>query len=383
MKYLPLVWAGLWRKRARTILTLLSVAAAFLLFGILHGVTATFDDIVAQIGDERLRTMSRVNLLESLPLAQLPQIETVPGVRQVAYYSIFFGYYREPDNGIDIGAISAERFFKAFPEVVVPEDQKAAMLRTRTGALVGKDLAEEHGWKVGDRVPLRSRRDTRKDGLEDWTFEIVGLYEFEDDVYPAEEFWIHHEYFDEARTFGNGTVNFYFEVIDDPNRAAAISEEIDGLFVNSSDQTQTMSEKEWVRAQINQIGNIEFFVNAIIGAVLSTLLFLTGIIMWQSVRERIPELAVLKTYGFRDGTLITLVCIESLILCGVAAVVGLGLAGTVLPMIFKSLGAPALPTPLTIIVTGFVAAVLLALVSAATPVWLVRRLNVVDALAGR
>ena len=136
MKYLPLVWAGLWRKRARTILTLLSVAAAFLLFGILHGVTATFDDIVAQIGDERLRTMSRVNLLESLPLAQLPQIETVPGVRQVAYYSIFFGYYREPDNGIDIGAISAERFFKAFPEVVVPEDQKAAMLRTRTGALV-------------------------------------------------------------------------------------------------------------------------------------------------------------------------------------------------------------------------------------------------------
>lgn len=383
MKYLPLVWAGLWRKRARTILTLLSVAAAFLLFGILHGVTATFDDIVAQIGDERLRTMSRVNLLESLPLAQLPQIETVPGVRQVAYYSIFFGYYREPDNGIDIGAISAERFFKAFPEVVVPEDQKAAMLRTRTGALVGKDLAEEHGWKVGDRVPLRSRRDTRKDGLEDWTFEIVGLYEFEDDVFPAEEFWIHHEYFDEARTFGNGTVNFYFEVIDDPNRAAAISEEIDGLFVNSSDQTQTMSEKEWVRAQINQIGNIEFFVNAIIGAVLSTLLFLTGIIMWQSVRERIPELAVLKTYGFRDGTLITLVCIESLILCGVAAVVGLGLAGTVLPMIFKSLGAPALPTPLTIIVTGFVAAVLLALVSAATPVWLVRRLNVVDALAGR
>jgi putative ABC transport system permease protein len=383
MKYLPLVWAGLWRKRARTILTLLSVAAAFLLFGILHGVTATFDDIVAQIGDERLRTASRVNILESLPLAHLPQIETISGVKDVAYYSIFFGYYQEPQNDIGVGAISAERFFKAYPEVVVPAEQKAAMLRTRTGAIVGKDLAEEHGWKIGDRVPVRSNRDTRKDGLEEWTFEIVGLYEFEDDVFPADEFWINHEYFDEERTFGNGTVNFYFEVIDDPNRAAAISEEIDGLFVNSPNQTQTMSEKEWVRTQINQVGNIEFFVNSIIGAVLSTLLFLTGIIMWQSVRERIPELAVLKTYGFRDGTLITLVCIESLILCGAAAVVGLGLAGTVLPMIFKSLGAPALPTPLTIIVTGLVAAVLLALVSAATPVWLVRRLNVVDALAGR
>ena len=383
MKYLPLVWAGLGRKRARTILTLLSVAAAFLLFGILHGVTATFDDIIAQIGEERLRTMSRVNLLESLPIAQLPQIESVPGVQQVAYYSIFFGYYREPDNGLDVGAISAERFFKAFPEIVIPEEQKAAMLRTRTGALIGKALAEEQKWKIGDRVPLRSRRDTRKDGLEDWTFEIVGIYEFKDDAFPAEEFWINYEYFDETRTFGNGTVNFYFEVIDNPNNAATISEAIDGLFVNSSNQTQTMSEKEWVRTQINQIGDVEFFVNAIIGAVLSTLLFLTGIIMWQSIRERIPELAVLKTYGFRDGTLITLVCIESLILCGAAAVVGLGLAATVLPSIFKTLGAPALPTPLTIIVTGFVAAVVLAFVSAATPVWLVRRLNVVDALAGR
>ena len=383
MKYLPLVWAGLWRKRARTILTLLSVAAAFLLFGILHGVTATFDDIIAQIGEERLRTMSRVNLLESLPIAQLPQIESVPGVQQVAYYSIFFGYYREPDNGLDVGAISAERFFKAFPEIVIPEEQKAAMLRTRTGALIGKALAEEQKWKIGDRVPLRSRRDTRKDGLEDWTFEIVGIYEFKDDAFSAEEFWINYEYFDETRTFGNGTVNFYFEVIDNPNNAATISEAIDGLFVNSSNQTQTMSEKEWVRTQINQVGDIEFFVNAIIGAVLSTLLFLTGIIMWQSIRERIPELAVLKTYGFRDGTLITLVCIESLILCGAAAVVGLGLAATVLPSIFKTLGAPALPTPLTIIVTGFVAAVVHAFVSAATPVWLVRRLNIVDALAGR
>ena len=383
MRYFPLVWAGLWRKPARTILTLLSVAAAFLLFGILHGVTATFDDIIAQIGDERLRTMSRVNLLESLPLAHLPQIEAVPGVTKVAYYSIFFGYYREPDNGIDIGAISAERFFAAFPEVIVPEQQRAAMLRTRTGALVGKDLAEEHGWKVGDRVPLRSRRDTRKDGLEDWTFEIVGLYEFEDDVFPAEEFWINYEYFDEARTFGNGTVNFYFEVIDDPNRAAAVSEAIDALFVNSSDQTQTMSEKEWVRTQINQIGDIQFFVNAIIGAVLFTLLFLTGNTMMQSIRERIPELAVLKTYGFSDRTLVALVCAEALILCGTAAVAGLALASLVLPSIFAALGAPALPTPLSIILTGFAAAVLVAIISAATPVWRVRRLNVVDALAGR
>jgi len=383
MKYFPLVWAGLWRKRVRTILTLFSVAAAFLLFGILHGVTATFDDIIDQIGEERLRTMSRVNILEPMPLAHLPRIESVAGVQKVAYYSIFFGYYQEPANDIGIGAISVERFFAAFPEVVIPEDQLATMLRTRTGAVIGKDLAEEYGWKIGDRVPLRSQRDTREDGLEDWTFEIVGIYEFEDTAFPSEEFWINYDYFDEARTFGNGTVNFYFEVIDDPNRAAAISEEVDALFVNSPNQTQTQSEKEWVRAQINQIGDVEFFVNSIIFAVLFTLLFLTGNTMMQSIRERIPELAVLKTYGYGDGTIMALVCAEALLLCVVAALVGLAAAGTVLPSIFASMGAPALPTPPAIIATGFGIAVLVALLSAAPPVWRVRRLNVVDALAGR
>lgn len=383
MKYFPLVWAGLWRKKIRTILTLLSVAVAFVLFGILHSVTATFDDVIAQIGDERLRTVSRVNLLEPLPLAYLAQIENLVGVESVAYYSIFFGYYQEPTNGIGVGAISVERFFSAFTEIVLPPEQRDAMLRTRTGAIIGKDLAVERGWNVGDRIPLRSRRDVRKDGLEDWTFEVVGIYQFADAAFPANEFWINYDYFDEARTFGNGTVNFYFARIDDPNRAAQISEEIDALFANSSNQTQTQSEKEWIRGQINQIGDIEFFVNAIIGAVLFTLLFLTGNTMMQSVRERTPEFAVLKTYGYGTGTVMSLVCAEALILCVAAALVGIAVAASVFPSVFSSIGAPAWPMPLSVVVLGAGIAVLLAFASAAPPVWRVRRLNVVDALAGR
>ena len=383
MKYLPLVWAGLWRKKARTVLTLLCVATAFVLFGILHGVTATFDDVVDRIGEERLRMTSRVNLLEPLPLAYLPRIESVAGVEAVAYYSIFFGYYQEPGEGIGVGAISTARFFEAFPELVLPEEQREAMLRTRTGALIGKDLAEERGWKIGDRIPIRSARIERKDGAAEWTFEIVGIYSFAEDAFAARELWIDHDYFDEARAGGNGTVNFFFMTIDDPNRSGAIAEQVDALFANSSSPTQTQSEKEWVRSQINQVGDIEFFVNAIIGAVLFTLLFLTGNTMMQSVRERVPELAVLKTYGFGDGLVMTLVCIESLVLCAAAALAGLAVASAALPGVFASLGAPALPTPLSVVAIGLGVAVALAIASAAVPVWRVRRMNLVDALAGR
>ncbi|HEU4618428.1 MAG TPA: ABC transporter permease, partial [Gammaproteobacteria bacterium] len=316
MKLLPLVWAGLWRKRARTVLTLFSVAVAFVLFGSLHSVTGSLDNVIQSIDADRLRTVSRVNLLEPIPLAYLPQIESVKGVEKVAYYSIVFGYYQEPSNSIGVGAISAERFFDAFSkDLVLPEEQRAAMLHTRTGAVIGKDLAEKYGWKIGDRVPIRSARDVRKDGAAEWTFDVVGIYSIKGDAGDADEFWINYDYFDEERAAQNGTVNFYFERIADPSRAADVSASIDALFLNSTSPTQTQSDKEWVRAQINQIGDIKFFVNAIVGAVLFALLFLTGNTMMQSVRERIPELAVLKTYGYGDGLVISLVCAEALLLC--------------------------------------------------------------------
>lgn len=381
MKYLILVWAGLWRKRVRTILSLLSIAVAFLLYGILDSVTASFDDVIAEMSDTRLRTMSRVNILEALPLAHMSQIENVDGVRGVAHYTIFFGYYQDPSDGIGIGAISSERFLDAFPEVALPDEQREAFLRTRTGAIVGRDMMEEQGWSIGDPIPVTSRRWAQRDGSYDWTFEIVGIYEYEG--FPATEMWVHYDYFDEARATGNGTVNFFFERIDQPERGADIGDALDRLFLNSPNETQTYSEKEWVRSQINQVGDIEFFVNAIIGAVLFTLLFLTSNTMMQSVRERIPELAVLKTYGFSDAAVIALVCAEALILCCLAASVGLAIASVVFPDIFVAIGAPALPMPASIVVLGLGLAVLLALISAATPAWRVRRLSLVDALAGR
>lgn len=381
MKYFTLVWAGLWRKRARTILTLLSISVAFLLYGILDSVTASFDDVIAEMSDTRLRIMSRVNILEPLPIAHMPQIEAVDGVLGVGHYTIFFGYYQDPSNGIGVGAISSASFLEAFTEVNLPTEQREAFLRTRTGAIVGRDLAEEEGWQIGDQVPVTSRRWAQRDGSSDWTFEIAGIYDFGD--LPANELWVHYDYFDEARASGNGTVNMYFARIDDPARGARISEAIDGLFLNSSAETQSQSEQEWLRAQINQIGDIEFFVNAIIGAVLFTLLFLTSNTMMQSVRERIPELAVLKTYGFTDGAVIALVCAESLILCLAAAGIGLAIASAVFPSIFAMMDAPALPMPLSVIAIGAGLAILLALISAAVPAWRVSRLNVVDALAGR
>ena len=385
MKYFILVWAGLWRRPLRTILTLLSVIVAFLLYGTLHGVTSSFDDAIDQMSDTRLRVQSRVNLIESLPIAYLPQIEALPGVDGVGYYQALVAYYQEPRNALQVGAVGLDGFLDVYPEIVVPEDQIEAMRQTRTGALVGRDLAEEWGWNVGDRVTLRSQVFTHADGSDVWDFDIAGVYEFDEAFgdFAAQEIYVHFDYFDEARIQNPGMVLLYFVKVDNVERAAAIGQRIDAMFENSRFATQTLNEKDWVRSQIQRVGNIDFFVNAIIGAVFFTLLFLTGNTMWQSVRERIPELAVLKTYGFGNATIVGLVAAESLLLCVSAAGIALAAAATFFPQIFRSMGIGGLPLPASVIALGLAIGVLVAIVSALPPAWLAQRLNVVDALARR
>jgi putative ABC transport system permease protein len=383
VKYLPLVWAGLWRKRVRTVLTLICVALAFTLFGALHGVSAAISGIVDAMSDTRLRIMSRVNITQPLPLAHVARIATVPGVEGVSYYNFFAGYYQEPGNGVDVGAIDVETFDAIYPEIQLEPKFVEAMKQTRNGALVGEDLAAERGWKIGDRIPLGSAVWTRKDGGNAWDFEIVGTYRSPSGKVPTTELWMNYAYFDEARANANGTVTLIFVKIADASRAAQISETIDALFANSMNETQTQNEKDWLRGQIAQIGDLGFFINAIIVAVMFTLLFLTGNTMAQSVRERIPELAVLKTYGFSDAAVMTLVLVEALLLCAVAAGIGLGIAALISPAIYREIGAGGLALPWSVVAIGLGLSALVALVSALAPAWRVQRLNIVDALAGR
>jgi len=383
MKYFPLVWAGLWRKPVRLILTLLSVVVAFVLFGVLHGVTAAIDDIINQMSDTRLRIQSKVSLAEPLPLAYLARIESVKGVEGVGYYAWFGGYYQDLNNQISVGAVDVDRLHSMFPELELKDEYAAAMRKTRNGALVGRDLAATRGWKIGDRIPLKSSIFMRKDGAPEWDFEIVGIYGFGDGKVPTNELWFNYAYFDEARTFGNGTVSLYFAKIADPKSSGPVSEAIDQLFANSTFETQTLNERDWLRGRIAQIGDMQFFVNAIVAAVLFTLLFLTGNTMMQSVRERIPELAVLKTYGFGNAAIMSLVFGEALLICVVAAGIGVGIAAALSPMIYRQIGAGGISFPLSVVGAGIAIAAAVAVVSSLPPARRVQTLNVVDALAGR
>ena len=385
MKYLPLLWAGLWRKPIRTVLTVLSIAVAFLLFGVLNGVISGFDNALSTMSETRLRVMNRANILEMMPISYESQIARVEGVRNVSHLVILVAYYQDPKNGFSAAALAIEPFVAMFPEIKVPADQLDALRRTRTGALVGVDLAKRFNWHIGDRITLHSMNWIQEDGSPEWTFDIVGFCNAgpDDDHVFANELYFNYDYLDAARATGKGTVHQYAVSIDNASRASEIALAIDRLFANSSAETTTLNEREYVIAQIRQVGDVRMFVNSIIGAVLFTLLFLAGNTMSQSVRDRIPELGVLKTLGFSDTAVWLLVVAEASVLCLIAAAVGLAIAAAVFPSVFGALNFTS-PMPLSprVWATGFCIALLLAALSATIPASRARRLTIVEALSG-
>lgn len=385
MKFFPLVWSQLWRKPARTTLTLLSLVTAFLLLGLLEAANSLFNLGTVNLSAPLLITQARVSFTSPLPMRLLPQIEAVPGVAVVSYSQFFGGIYQDQKNFFPQFAVMPERWLTAFSECALPEAQAQAWKQTRTGAIVGKQLAERFGWKVGDRIPLVSQIWPQKDGTRAWAFDLVGIIDnrTEDSCPRLNNMYIRFDYFDEARQFGQGSAGIFVLRISDPDLAGAIAQQVDAMFENSPDETKTQTEKDFTLNFSRQVGNLSLILNAILGAVFFTILLLTGNTMAQAVRERIPELAVLKTLGFTDGRVMRMVLAESLLMCTIGGMAGMLLATATATFMGRSLF--QIPIHIGLPIWGLAAGsmILLGLVVGLPPALRAQRLSIVDALAGR
>ncbi len=383
MKYFRLVWAGLWRKKVRTILTMLSIVFAFLLFGLLQGINQGFNQQLQRLDVDRMYVTPRNGQADPLPISYYEQIKAIPGVKAVAPWTYFGGYFQDARNPIPAFATEARALFEVYKELEIKPEYLDAMEKTRTGALVRDTLAAKYGWKIGDRVPIGTSIWTQKSGGSTWYLDIVGTFGASAYGGGFPSFYLNQSYFSEAAAFGNHQTSLYVLRVEDPRQAASVASAIDTKFENSNAETRTESESAMMQRQLKQVADINFIANTIAGAVIFTLLFLTANTMMQSVRERTSELAVLKTLGFSDGKVLVMVLVEALMLCLFAAAIGLFLAGAVFtaPQLRAVLGALGMPT--IVLVMGGAIAVGLALVSGLPPAWRAKRLNIVEALAVR
>lgn len=386
MKYLSLIWASLFRSKTRTLLTLLSVVAAFLLFGMLDAVRVAFNAGGSVAGADRMVVASRLSITQMLPYRLTPQIEAVPGVEKVAFAAWFGGIYQDPKNFFPNFSVGPN-YFELYPEYALPKSHLAAYQADRSGAVVGKSLADRFGWKIGDTIPLQATIFPKKDGSNAWPLTLRGIFELKDSKRKGEEqqLLFHWEYFDEANQFVNGEVGWYTVKLADAKQADRVAQAIDAISANSDHETKTQTEQAFNQAFAKQFADIGLIVTAIMGAVFFTLLLLTGNTMAQAVRERIPELAVLKTIGFTNRSVLWLVLAESVLLVVLGGVIGLLLAMAIMPGVSAaSRGMIQLPTvPAETWAVGIGLMVLIGVVVGLLPAIRGMRLNIVDALAGR
>ncbi len=384
LRFLPLVWAGMWRKPGRAALALVQILLAFALFGLLQGWQSGVMSSIAHIGADLLSVQPREGFGD-LPRAYLDRIRQVPGVRLVDLANYFNVSYQNPKQHFLVIATMPRAWAEFTADVIVSPAAVGALERTRTGAIVGDALMRKYGLKVGQQLPVQSAV-MQRDGSTTWSFEIVGTLRMKDaDARGNSTFIvINNDYYDEARAQGTGMVGQYLVRVRDSRQANAVAAAIDVMFANSSYETRTQPTREVAQQTMRSIGDINLVIRAIIGAVLFSLLFSVSALLMQSVRERTSELAVLKAVGYSDRAVAALLVTEAALLCLISAALGLAVSWFLFWIAARIHFWPQyIQLTASVLGLGAALALLLAVVSALLPAWLGSRLPVARAMAGR
>jgi putative ABC transport system permease protein len=382
MKYLPLIFRNLTRRKIRTVFTTGSIFIAFLLFGVLMALKAAFSMGVEVAGADRLMMIHKVSFIQPLPLSYRARIQAVEGVTLVTHASWFGGIYQDTSNFFANMAVDPETWLEMYPEFTLPEEQKQAWFSNRTGAIVGIDLANRFGWKVGDRIPLKATIYQKRDGSP-WEFTIEGIYDSPVAGADKTQFFFHYDYLNEALqgTIMADVVGWYLARVEDPAQADLVARRMDALFANSPAETKTATEKVFASDFAKQVGDIGAIVTAIAAIVILFILFVAGNAMAQSIRERTNELAILKTLGFTDGKVLAMVLLESSVVAVVGGGLGLGLAALIIAQGDPTGGfLPIFYFPPRDLVLGVALVFVLGVLSGLVPALQAGRLRIVDAL---
>jgi len=378
MKYLPFIFRNLFRKKTRTILTIGSIAVALFLFGLLVTIETALNAGVDVAGVDRLIVRNKISLIMPLPLSYQERLRQIDNVSEATFATWFGAIYQEPKNFFPQFAIDTDTYRTVFPEYEITDQEWRSFLADQEGAVVGRVTADRFGWNVGDRIPLQGTIWTGT-----WEFNIRAIYDGESAGVDESQFWFQWKYLEERRqtSFGGGTVGWYTVKIDDPDHAVTVTRTIDERFANSAYETSTETEQAFAAGFAKQIGNIRMLILSIGAVVLFTLLLVTGNAMAMAVRERVPELGVLKTLGFGDRTILFLVLAESLVIALVGGSLGIGLAklftmggdptGGMLPVFYLSIGD---------IFLGAGIALFVGLAAGSIPALTAMNLRIVDAL---
>jgi len=382
VKDIYLVLKNLTRKPLRLFLTVFATFIAFMIFGTLTAFQQAFDAGVDLAADDRLVVVNKINFTQSLPIAYVNRVRAVEDVEAVTHLNWFGGYYQEPRAQFAMFAVDAENFLTVYDELLISDSERAEWIGNRQGLIAGKSIAENFGWQVGERIPVNSNIFSQRDGRTDWDFDVIAIYEGADPQTDTNSVYFHYEYFNETQSFGGDWIGFMGVRTSDPERNEAVIQAIDELFVNSPAETETVPEKAFNKAFIEQIGNLSLILTSVVLAAFFVILVIVGNSMILSIRERTSEIGVMKTLGFTSGRIFRMVLAESLLLAIIGGVLGILASGAMVALVNQA------PIQLPVLVLGgsvwsqaLMFMIGLGLITGIVPATNALRLNIITALS--
>ncbi|MEO8018562.1 MAG: ABC transporter permease [Pseudomonadota bacterium] len=381
-RWLPLVWANMKRRKLRFVFTFISILLAFLMFGLLDALRTSLSQAINLAGADRLMLMSKVNITVSLPRAHYEKVRTMPGVRAVVPLNWFGGVFKDQKGQVQVIATDPEQLAKVYPELLLTPEELSRWTHDRQGVIVGEALAQQYGWKVGQRIPIRSEIWRKTDGGDTWEFNIDAIYKTSGSGVDKRSAYFQYEYFNESLQFGKDMVGWMVLRVNDPAQADALAAKIDGGFANSPFETKTSTERVMIKQFLDQVGNIGAILVYVTMAVFFTMLLVTANTMAQSVRERTNEIGVLKTLGFSGQSILTLVLLEALLLTFTGGLVGLSLAFLIAGGLAEQIKDffPLFRVGSSTFIVGAVLMLAFGVITGAWPALTAMRLKIVDAL---
>ncbi len=378
-----LVRKSLFRKKTRAILLILSIMTAFLIFGLLGSFSRVFTAGADSAAADRLVTVNKINFTLSMPYAYYDRIGALEGVQSIAHASWFGGYYQEPVNFVQAFAVNIERYFVVYDELTVAEGSLAEALERRECVAVGRALADQYDFTLGQRFPLSSNIWQRTDGTFAWEVDVCAIFESETVSAPTNFLLLDYEYFNESRAFGQDDIGWMILRTGNPEINDAVSQEIDFLFANSRAETETTTEAAFSAAFVEQFGNIALIVTLAVGAAFATILMIVGTTMIMAGNERRRDVAVMKTLGFSAPRIFGHVIGETVLLSLIGGLLGLGLASGLIFLAAEALSGsfPGLAMPADILIYGALIMVGFGVVTGLAPALNAMRLNIVDGLS--
>lgn len=383
MKDLFLIFKNLTRKPLRLFLTMFATFVAFLIYGTLTTFQVAIDSGVELSADDRLIAVNKINFTQPLPISYVNRVKALPNITGVTHLNWFGGYYQDPQNVIVMFAVDEESFLSVYNELVLPDDERSAWLQNRQGLIAGRSVAERLGWKVGDRVPVNSNIFSQADGSSAWEFDIVGIYSGTDEQTDTNSVYFHFDYFNETQTFGRDFIGFMGIRTVDPELNESVIKSVDDMFANTPFETETVPEKTFNQAFIEQIGNLSLILGSVVFAAFFIILVIVGNSMVLAIRERTSEIGVLKTLGFRSTRIFFMVLAESLLLAILSGALGLIATNAAIGALngISEIQLPVLVLKPEIIVEAIVIMIGLGLVTGIIPAVNALRLNIITALS--